>query len=336
MNKLYTASEILEQLKTLERVLLRRVFKASYSDNLRTYDLIGYLKSKLTEVGLGEQESCAALINDLEKLSKAISSLINGKRGEQMAAKSLGCLRDKCLLLSNIALQNGDSFEEYDQIVIAPGGVFIVEVKNLGHDSIIDEGGILRCGPYAYNVGERMLEKRRALWDAIRFSTEGFMSENDIHGMLLFVNDKSTVRDFFRRVPVKRRGQIVYDLDRASENGLSLSREEMSRIKASVVTRMVEAKFPMPVDSAALIDELNAVLEQMRERTEATDKVKTQLTAETSRPDLKSEKATWQQRITEWLPIAAALVVGAIGARGLAKTPIRMPRSLRQTASEAN
>ena len=46
MSKTYTNEEILERLKSLEGLLLERVFETSYSESLRTYDLIDYLRSK--------------------------------------------------------------------------------------------------------------------------------------------------------------------------------------------------------------------------------------------------------------------------------------------------
>ena len=179
MSKTYTNEEILERLKSLEGLLLERVFETSYSESLRTYDLIDHLRSKAHDLGLEGEDTYTALIRDLEKLSSTIGGLINGKRGELLAAKSLRCLRGNSMLLSNIALPNGDSFEEYDQVLIARSGIYVIEVKNYRNDVVIDDGGILRCGLRSYNVGERMREKMHALWDAIQFSSDGCMSEED-------------------------------------------------------------------------------------------------------------------------------------------------------------
>lgn len=82
MSKTYTNEEILERLKSLEGLLLERVFETSYSESLRTYDLIDYLRSKAHDLGLEGEDAYTALIRDLEKLSSTIGGLINGKRGE--------------------------------------------------------------------------------------------------------------------------------------------------------------------------------------------------------------------------------------------------------------
>ena len=46
MSKTFTTEEILERLKSLEGLLLERVFETSYSENLRTYDLIDHLSKQ--------------------------------------------------------------------------------------------------------------------------------------------------------------------------------------------------------------------------------------------------------------------------------------------------
>lgn len=89
MSKTYTNEEVLERLKSLEGLLLERVFETSYSESLRTYDLIDHLRSKAHDLGLEGEGTYSALIRDLEKLSSTIGGLINGKRGELLAAKSL-------------------------------------------------------------------------------------------------------------------------------------------------------------------------------------------------------------------------------------------------------
>ena len=99
MSKTYTNEEILERLKSLEGLLLERVFETSYSESLRTYDLIDHLRSKAHDLGLEGEDTYTALIRDLEKLSSTIGGLINGKRGELLAAKSLKCLRGDSLPL---------------------------------------------------------------------------------------------------------------------------------------------------------------------------------------------------------------------------------------------
>ena len=324
MNETFTSEEILDKLKGLESRLLKRVFDASYSENLRTYDLIDHLEGKACEYSLVEDGDYVSLIRDLRKLGSSIGALINGKRGESMAAKTLKCLSGEDLVLSNVALENGGSFEEYDQIVIARSGVYVIEVKNYSRAALIGEDGILRCGAVTYNVGERMLEKRRALWDAIRFSSEGFMSEDDIHCMLLFVNDDFKVSDYFHRVPVKRRGQIVYDIRDADRGGLGLEWEEMKRISSAIVTRKVPATFPMPVDPDLMVTRLEAVLTLIEAM--ATDNlVATEVSPVDELKDCPANKSisSISDRVVEWLPVAAALLLGAIGIGGYAKCTLK-------------
>ena len=315
MSKTYTNAEILDRLKSLEGLLLERVFETSYSESLRTYDLIDHLRSKAHDLGLEGEDTYAALIRDLEKLSSTIGGLINGKRGELLAAKSL---RGDSLLLSNIALPNGGSFEEYDQILIARSGVYVIEVKNYRNDVVIDDGGILRCGPRSYNVGERMREKMHALWDAIQFSSDGCMSEEDVHGMLLFVNNEASVTDFFHRVPVMRCGQLVYSIEDANRCDEKLSWEDMVRIKSVLLARKTAAEFPMPLDENRVKSELEDFLDLVEAKT-AKDAAKSIAAGhnEVDSPTTLDNHARHSQ-LPSWVPAAAAVISGlAIGAGGL-------------------
>lgn len=318
MSKTYTNAEILDRLKSLEGLLLERVFETSYSESLRTYDLIDHLRSKAHDLGLEGEDTYAALIRDLEKLSSTIGGLINGKRGELLAAKSLKCLRGDNLLLSNIALPNGDSFEEYDQVLIARSGVYVIEVKNYRNDVVIDDGGILRCGPRSYNVGERMREKMHALWDAIQFSSDGCMSEEDVNGMLLFVNNEASVTDFFHRVPVMRCGQIVYSIEDANRCDEKLSWEDMVRIKSVLLARKTAAEFPMPLDENRVKSELEDFLDLVEAKT-AKNAAKS-IAAGHNEVDSSTtlDNHARHSQLPSWVPAVAAVISGlAIGAGGL-------------------
>lgn len=318
MSKTYTNEEILERLKSLEGLLLERVFETSYSESLRTYDLIDHLRSKAHDLGLEGKGAYTALIRDLERLSSTIGGLINGKRGELLAAKSLKCLRGDSLLLSNIALPNGGSFEEYDQVLIARSGVYVIEAKNYRNDVVIDDGGILRCGLRSYNVGERMREKMHALWDAIQFSSDGCMSEEDVHGMLLFVNNEASVTDLFHRVPVMRCGQIVYSIEDASRCDEKLSWEDMVRIKSVLLARKTVAKFPMPLDENRVKSELEDFLDLVEAETaKAAAKSIAAGCNEVDSPTTLDNHARHSQ-LPSWVPTVAAVISGlAIGACGL-------------------
>ena len=338
MNKTYSKEEILNQLKELEASLLKRVFESSYSENLRTYDLVNHIKSKTCELGLDNGEAVSALLRDLDRLSFAIGGLINGNRGERMAEKSLSCLRCDSIALSGIALQNGSSFEEYDEIVITSSGVFLIEVKNFKHDAVVDECGILRCGACTYNVGERMREKEHALWNAIRFSASDFATEADIHSMLLFVNDDMKVSDFFYRVPIERRGQIVYDIEDARRTGRTLSREEMNRSRSSLIMRKVEAKFPMPIDAEEIACELESAICLIEEKAKAVgssavtpkhDEVGAKAASTVFHPeeDNGPAKPTVSPLASKWLPAAAIATLGLAAGIGGAIMAAGLERS---------
>lgn len=222
------------------------------------------------------------------------------------------------MLLSNIALPNGDSFEEYDQVLIARSGIYVIEVKNYRNDVVIDDGGILCCGLHSYNVGERMREKMHALWDAVQFSSDGCMTEEDVHGMLLFVNNDASVTDLFHRVPVMRCGQIVYSIEDADRCDEKLSWEDMVRIKSVLLARKTAAEFPMPLDENRVKGELEDFL-NLVEVEIAKDAAESIAAGhnEVDSPATFDSHARHSQ-LPSWVPAVAAAISGlAIGAGGL-------------------
>ena len=194
----------------------------------------------------------------------------------------------------------------------------MIEVKNYRNDVVIDDGGILRCGPRSYNVGERMREKMHALWDAIQFSSDGCMSEEDVNGMLLFVNNEASVTDFFHRVPVMRCGQIVYSIEDANRCDEKLSWEDMVRIKSVLLARKTAAEFPMPLDENRVKSELEDFLDLVEAKT-AKNAAKS-IAAGHNEVDSSTtlDNHARHSQLPSWVPAVAAVISGlAIGAGGL-------------------
>lgn len=210
----YNHEELLEGDKVFERALLKEVFQDEYSDSLRAYDLVSHVKSRATQHGLSDNQVLCALIYDLEHLSREIGSLVNGARGEQLAHWALQRLPIHNEKLCNIQLCHEGEEAEYDDIVITPHGVFIVEAKFYSSAVVIDSDGMLKGRyshlPGAYNVGERMQSKEYVLWKTLENALGGFVTRDQIHGVLLNTNKYQQIEDEFGRVPVKSCGSVNY------------------------------------------------------------------------------------------------------------------------------
>ncbi len=144
------------------------------------------------------------------------------------------------------------------------------------------------------------------------------MSEEDVHGMLLFVNNDASVTDLFHRVPVMRCGQIVYSIEDATRCDEKLSWEDMVRIKSVLLARRTAVEFPMPLDENHVKDELEDFLNLIEAET-AKDAAKPIAAGhnEVDSPTTLDNHARHAQ-LPNWVPAVAAVISGlAIGAGGL-------------------
>ena len=72
-----------------------------------------------------------------------------GQKGEKKAAQAIELLGDKVLSLQNLRLKYNNLDIEHDLVIIAPTGVFSVEVKNKRYNGSISEKGIIKSGSHS-------------------------------------------------------------------------------------------------------------------------------------------------------------------------------------------
>lgn len=243
-SEVYSHEELLEESKAFERALLKEVFQDGYSDKLRTYDLVSHLKSRAAQYGLRDNQVYCTLVYDLESFSREMGSLINGARGEQYASWALQRQVVRNETLSNLQLCVGGEEAEYDDIVITPQGVFIVEVKYCSNAVMIDSDGMLRGKfshiPGTYNVGERMQSKEYVLWQTLEPVVGSFMTRDQIHGVVLNSNKYQRIEDEFGYVPVKSCGSINYYISSFKDD--SFTEEQIETIKDALLNATTEIK----------------------------------------------------------------------------------------------
>ncbi len=106
----------------------------------------------------------------MNELGYTIGSLIKGVNGERIARRGLKLIScdEGIRILYNVQLEDEDVRTEYDAIVIAPYGLFVVEVKNWNGSMTIspngllmrnDESGIVYDIPGRMSVKEALLRK---------------------------------------------------------------------------------------------------------------------------------------------------------------------------------
>ena len=248
--KSYTHDQLLDGMKGFEHVALREVFREGYSDSLRTYHLASHFRDVASQYALCDTEVYGRLSMELNQLIRAISSLVNGARGERYMSRALSWLKCENEILFNVELEYGGERCEYDAIVITPAGIEIVESKFLNHNAVIDSDGFfhdwLRSRERSYNVGEKMRAKEHVLFNTIEAASPGSVPRSCIRSILFAANNNAIVEDHFGLVDVCNSGQLCPVIER--RNGQVLQRDARTAAAETITNARQIFLYEPPID----------------------------------------------------------------------------------------
>lgn len=325
-NHLYTNQEVVDRLKELQSAMARGVFEKTHAENLRDKDIMLHFKTLAEEYGLEQTDTYRRFETNMQDLSYTIGTYIKGMSGERMAKKSLKLLSfDKSVrILYNVQLEDEDAQAEYDAIVIAPYGSFVIEVKNWDGDVTITPSGLLtkNKGGIACSLADKMSIKEALLREYL----QDLFPEN-YHNILLIPNEKTHVQDDYKRIFVCNGGALSYDIRSfASEKGL-LNAEQVSAIAETICAHHKEQRTLCTVKCNEIISDYANLMAQIEalatnaeviadEHTE-TEEVSTQKApAEEKKTEApKEEQSTkrWYESV-DWTGVAAQVAITAAAA----------------------
>lgn len=263
-NVMYTNEEIIENLDELQRAMASGLFAATHVECARARDIMAGIERLAIEHGLESTPEFQRLNSNMSYLGHTIGSLIKGRTGERNTMKALQLLAlDKSLrILYNIAIQDGDAQTEYDAIVLAPYGVFAVEVKNYNESMRITESGMLEKleNPnFQYNLGGRMNCKeyllRKVLKDALPAA--------HYHGLLLYANEYSRLVDDFKRIQICYRNTVVQDIQAFDTGATLFSQEQLAEMERTLESVHSPRRYPCRVNCDAIKEDFSYLMEQM-------------------------------------------------------------------------
>ena len=170
---------------------------------MKDRDIITWIEEFAKESGFDKTREFERLKLNISKLGYEIASLSKGFKGEEYCKKSLSILSldPRVEILYNTQLRFGDVYGEYDAIVIAPYGLFVIEVKNWKATKLtITDKGILKSNDgnqVTYDLDTRMCEKE-ALLKRCLFDTK----IKKYQSLLLLSNMWTEVNDEYQKIPV--------------------------------------------------------------------------------------------------------------------------------------
>ncbi len=309
-NVMYTNQEIIDRLIELQDAMATGVSEKIQAENFRGKDIMNHFESLAKEYSLDESDTYLRFKNNMTKLGYTIGTLIKGMSGERNARRALKCLfyDEGVNILYNIQLEDKDTQAEYDAIVIAPYGIFVIEVKNWSSPITISSNGILRSkdnNNVVYDLPGRMSDKEALLKEYLG----GLFPEN-YYSVLLLPDERSQVEDNYKQIHISCGGGISYEIQSFSKNKNVMTSEEVEKITKIILANQKEQRAFCDVkcdeiinDYAKLMVQIEAASNNLSDETADND-------TDSENPEFKTKclKFTpWYKKI-DWGNIAAGFV----------------------------
>ncbi len=268
-DEMYTNQQLVDVLKEFQSALAKGVFEKTHAENLRERDLVLHFEALAKEYGLDQTSTFLRLKSNLEELGYTIGSYIKGLNGEKVTRRALKLLSlDKGVkVLYNIRLEDEDAEAEYDAIAITPYGLFVIEVKNWGTSVVITQDGILKQNygrEIVYDLAGRMSIKQALLKEYI-----GDSFPENYKNILVFPNDKVTVENHYNSIPVFCGGGISYKIREFSEEGNSLTEDQITNIEQAILSHHIIKKELSPVNCDAIVEDYAVLMARIEEASAA-------------------------------------------------------------------
>ncbi len=200
-----------------------------------------------------------------------------GQKGEKKAAQAIELLGDKVLSLQNLRLKYNNLDIEHDLVIIAPTGVFSVEVKNKRYNGSISEKGILKSGSHSENLIEQIRRHTNSLSQHLEeiYKKQPQMKKKlHVYPIILWANDHSTVKDYFKEVPVCYINRLEYEIFKKEKYKGHLSRNEMEDICSRLKKRRQKNReYPLCVDKQYLEEMTEYCLLDLKKELEDTTRL---------------------------------------------------------------
>lgn len=269
----YQKNELLTEMLALQQEIVGLAFNGNHASmaDLKIWDVERHLDQLNQDCGNAADEELQRFKDGSKTLCNLIKAEISGNRGEAKAFRTLQYIRTKNIVLKNLELSNEDFRTELDAVVITPGTVTIIEVKNTAKNIFIDENGdYFRTGEFLKwdcNIAEKMTLKEELLRKVL---ASGGMDGIRIRSIVVFTNNRIEVQNKYSRIRTCFVSQLAYIID-GFKSGRSLSDEEMEQIKDLIKIAESKQNYPFEFDVAQYkldFATVMAILEEVSAREE--------------------------------------------------------------------
>lgn len=291
----YYKDDLLIALKAFANAMLEIVIDKEHASHLTIRNLSGYIRNQAETVGLSEDPVITYAAEQLDKLSKKIHMLENGKKGEARAKRAMFGIDAPSRTLKNVEITvDGDPYE-VDFVVINKSGIYVIESKHFNKDMLIDANGSLV--PVTLTGNERgakkvrmqMANQRAAIRSTLAKACEdmSYVTEN-IKSVLLSTGE-GRITDVCDREVILDCDEIVNYLN-SNSSDISLTRDEINTLADTIENASHPRMYDIDYDYARVADAFAKAIAKIEF---ACDNTSDDL-AEDDHPEEKKKNSGWK------------------------------------------
>jgi len=204
--EVYFKEERQNEMLQLRSNLLNLIYNEEHTENMRLVlvDGVKHLKEINRERGNVADEYLERLEAECRQFDTLLGREMAGCAGEIQAFRSIEMVKSDNITFHNLELCNGDNRGELDAVVITSKAIFLIEVKNPGHDMIIDaKGNYFRAKGYMemdYNIGEKINNKEFLLRKALEEEMKQIGKKINIVTYVVFANSRIQVTNKYKYI----------------------------------------------------------------------------------------------------------------------------------------
>lgn len=132
----------------------------------------------------------------------------SGFDGEERLYDSMKIIGDKIRILRNLRIQVDDLSVEHDMIIIAPTGIFTIEIKNYKSGATIDKTGLLTADRKTLNIANQARRHSYNLKRLLGYFNYPF----EIYPIIVWANDHAKINSQFKYIPVCYCNTLEYEI----------------------------------------------------------------------------------------------------------------------------
>ena len=245
----YYREEVLSEMFELQKEMVTLVFgKQDEYSKLRIWDIEDNFRERNEALGNPFPDELLEFEADSKEFCTTLKGMIAGEKGERQTGYALEKVSGKKVILKNIELYDGIRRTEIDALILSPGNISIIEVKNSTKNIFIDESGnYYRIGKYN-RLDCNILQKLRTKEEMVsRILEKNGIKKMSVKSFLVFTNEETEVKNLNTYITPCFLGQL-HSLINQETKDIPMTQSGLEYIAERITKEEIKGLFPFHFD----------------------------------------------------------------------------------------